>query len=76
MGSDTTYIESMARRQPGEWDGSYDPDGPDPVDAMPRRARELPSQNGTAMRAVFAYLLDEDSPAATPAPPAKGKKKS
>lgn len=70
----------MARRQPGEWDGSYDPDGPDPVDAMPRRAKELPSQNGIAMRAVFAYLLDEDGPPPASGPAStgagKGKKKT
>ncbi len=64
----------MARRPQGEWDGAYDVETPaDPVDAMPRRARDLPSQNATQMRVVFAYLLDEDPPPPTEAPPAKVK---
>jgi hypothetical protein len=67
----------MAKPRDEEWDGAFDgPDAPDarPADAMPARAARLPTQNGTAMRAVFAYLLDEDAPPPPP-PPARGKRK-
>jgi hypothetical protein len=70
------------RLEPAEWDGAYlVAPVDDEVDTMPRRAAGLPTQNGGAMRAVFAYLLDEDpppveaSPPATPAPAARSRKK-
>lgn len=72
----------MASRSPGEWDGSYDVEVEPTAEApMMKRAKTLPTQNGSAMRAVFAYLLDEDDappPAGPPAPaPApKGRKKT
>ncbi len=58
------------------WDFAAGPSVPDDAPAgetMPRRAARLPTQNGTAMRDVFAYLLDEDSAAPPAAPPRKRK---
>jgi hypothetical protein len=63
----------MAKVQPPPADDAWDPyAAPAPVDggagdSMPPRAARLPSQNGKAMRTVFAYLLDEDD-----APPPSG----
>jgi hypothetical protein len=60
-----------------DWDGLFDgPEAPDAPagDTMPKRARGLPTQNGGAMRSVFAYLLDEDAPPPPPSPPPKRRK--
>jgi hypothetical protein len=71
----------MATKQPAdgnEWDGSYFlPDDAPAGETLPKRAARLPTQNGPAMRDVFAYLLDEDSaaPTAGPAPAAKNRKR-
>jgi len=64
------------RPETEEWDGEYvvEPVS-DEVDAMPKRAAGLPTQNGSAMRAVFAYLLDEDAPPAPPPPPKATRKR-
>ena len=66
---------TLASTPGGDWDEPYGPQVPDaPAGAsMPPRAARLPSQNGPAMRNVFAYLLDED-PAPLPPPP-PGKKR-
>jgi hypothetical protein len=61
-----------------DWDGAFDgPDVPDAsaAEAMPARAARLPTQDGAAMRAVFAYLLDEDAPEPPLAPPARGRRR-
>jgi len=57
------------------WDWSSGPPVPAAPagETMPRRASGLASQNGPAMRSVFAYLLDEET-APTPEP-AKPKKR-
>lgn len=44
------------------------------AESMPPRAAKLPSQNGTAMRTVFAYLLDEDDGPPPSGPPRKKKR--
>jgi hypothetical protein len=62
----------------GPWE-DYAPEAAAPaagapaVAAMPPRAAKLPTQNGQAMRTVFAYLLDEDDP--PPPPPARGRRR-
>jgi hypothetical protein len=71
----------MATKPPMEgndWDGSYIvPDDAPAGETLPKRAARLPTQNGPAMRDVFAYLLDEESaaPTAGPAAAAKSKKR-
>jgi hypothetical protein len=61
------------------WDPYAAPEVPADAPAgetMPPRAARLASQNGPAMRAVFAYLLDEDDALPPPAPaPAPERKK-
>jgi hypothetical protein len=61
------------------WDGAAGPPeaGRPAGEPMPRRAAGLPSQDGPAMRAVFAYLLDEDAapPASPPAPSPKTRRR-
>jgi len=44
------------------WDGAAGPPDAPAGASMPPRAAVLPTQNGQAMREVFAHLLDEDAP--------------
>ncbi len=61
------------RREPEDWDLNY-PGVDAPADqTMPKRAAGLTTQDGAAMRAVFAHFLD-DAPAPPP-PPADAKKR-
>lgn len=71
----TTRKRSERTEPEREWDGALDVEVTDPVDTMPKRAKDLPTQNGGAMRAVFAYLLDEDAPIPPSPPPVKAAKK-
>jgi hypothetical protein len=60
-----------------DWDFRAGPAVPDAPagETMPRRASRLSSQDGAAMRSVFAYLLDEEpAPAASPPPSPRSKK--
>ena len=56
------------RPEPEEWDLDYVSASAPADQTMPKRAAKLPTQNGPAMRAVFAYLLDEASPPPAPEP--------
>jgi hypothetical protein len=54
-------------REP-DWDVEYPHAGASSEPAMPKRAAQLPTQNGPAMRAVFDYLVDDLGPPPPPDP--------